>query len=93
MAKSKELVPCSDEVRTAHSPRREIDGRNDHGIEVIIWWIKKSNLVLMSLTELSRNQTLEFAIEPDEVSDALQHPYIYAYNAGMEFKAEEKPME
>lgn len=82
---SGEKLPISDEVRVAETGRRELDSRRDHGIEVVIWWVKKSNLCLLTLTELDKNRAVEFAVEPDKLTDALQHPYVYAYEAGMEF--------
>lgn len=82
---SGEKIPKSDEVQAAESGRHELAARREHGIDVVIWWVKKSNLCLMSLTDIGKNQTLEFAVEPDQVMQALQHPYIYAYQAGMEF--------
>jgi len=65
--------------------RRELDSRRAHGVDVVIWWIKKSNLCLVTLTELDRNRAVEFAVEADEVADALQHPYYYMYLSGQEF--------
>lgn len=82
---SGEKLPISDEVRVAETGRRELDSRRAHGVEVVIWWVKKSNLCIVSLSQAGKERPLEFAVEPDKVLDALQHPYPYADRAGMSF--------
>jgi hypothetical protein len=64
--------------RVESSPiRREIDGRSTPDYEIVLYWVKKSDLILMALTDLGRNQTLEFAVEHDKVLDAKMHPNAY----------------
>lgn len=76
----------SEADRNRFEGRREIDARRAHGVDVVIWWVKKTDLLILSLTDLDKNQAVEFAINPEDVSEALQHPYYFADRAGVVFE-------
>lgn len=58
--------------------RLEIDQRTTPEIEVTVWLLEEHDLLLCSLVDLAQNRGVEFIVEPDEVSEALQHPYYVA---------------
>lgn len=64
--------------------RLEIDSRITPDIEVNIWYLPEHEICILSLVERARNREVEFAVEPDKVSDALQHPWFYASQQGTE---------
>ncbi len=40
-------------------------------------------MVFIVLNDLEKQRRIQFAVEPDKIMDAFEHPYIYGYEAGM----------
>lgn len=79
-----ELMPYSaqrrDRLEEDLANHRELAYRRDHGIEVFLYWHKKTNVLSIMLTDINANQSQNFTVPNDKGLDAFYHPYVYAPN-------------
>lgn len=70
------------EIQLAQEAKKpEIHYERRHGLEIRVYYLREAGRLSMSLTESER--TREFEIPTDSALDAINHPEIYAYQAGM----------
>ena len=63
---------------TAFADRRELAHRSSDGIEVTLFWNKRSTQVTIAVLDTRSNEVLEFEINGSAALDAFNHPYAYA---------------
>jgi hypothetical protein len=64
---------------TATSQQRsELAHRSTDGIEVSLYWSKRTNRVTIELVDWRVDERLEFEVARDKALDAFHHPYAYA---------------
>jgi hypothetical protein len=65
-------------IATAPTDRRELAHRASDGIEVTLFWTKRSNGVTVAVLDTRSDERLEFDVERAAALDAFNHPYAYA---------------
>lgn len=63
---------------TASNERRELAHRTSDGIEVSMFWTKRSNRVTIAVVDTRFGDALEFGVAGSAALDAFNHPYAYA---------------
>lgn len=63
---------------TAHSSIRELDHRNNNGIDVRLLWNVQTNSVCVAVRDECLGGSLTFEVEAADALEAFQHPYAYA---------------
>jgi len=63
---------------TAFTERRELAHRSSDGIEVTLFWTKRSNRVTIAVLDTRSGEALEFEADGSAALDAFNHPYAYA---------------
>jgi hypothetical protein len=63
---------------TAFSDRRELAQRTSDGIEVVLFWSKPSQRVMIAVLDTRSAETLEFEVDGSAALNAFNHPYAYA---------------
>lgn len=57
--------------------KRELLERHTGGVQVIVYWLKKENIISLSLVDEQNNSACEFVIPNDKVMDYFQHPFSH----------------
>ena len=57
---------------------RELDNRNNDGIDVTLLWSPQTNHVWIAVVDQKRGDWFEQYVHPALALDAFQHPYAYA---------------
>ena len=68
--------------------KRELINERRDGLNIIIYWLRKSNLVSIELIDECGNGAVEFIVPNDRVLEARDHPYPYMYRQGLIIKQE-----
>jgi hypothetical protein len=63
---------------TAITERRELANRTSDGIEVTLFWTKRSGQIRIAVLDTRSDEALEFEIDSSAALDAYNHPYAYA---------------
>jgi hypothetical protein len=58
--------------------RRELAHRTGDGIEVTLFWSKRSAEVTVAVLDTRSDEALEFEVDGSAALDAFNHPYAYA---------------
>lgn len=61
---------------------RELDYRRAHGVEVLLQWHKKSNILRLILNDEKEGLSHTFQVDNDKGLEAFNHPYAFAAFAG-----------
>lgn len=56
---------------------RELDQRNNDGIEVTLLWDSVADRVFISVVDGRRGTSLRVDVDPADALDAFHHPYAY----------------
>jgi hypothetical protein len=65
-------------MTTVATPRRELAHRSTDGIDVSLFWNKRSNRVTIELVDVRIDERLDFEVAHEKALDAFHHPYAYA---------------
>jgi hypothetical protein len=57
---------------------RELDRRQNNGVEVALLWSPESNSVAVTVTDWSTGDEFAVEVDPANALDAFHHPYAYA---------------
>jgi hypothetical protein len=63
---------------TTFTDRRELAHRTSDGIEVTLFWSKRSNQVTIEAVDTRSAAAVEFEVDGSAALDAFNHPYAYA---------------
>lgn len=72
------LVPYTEAHRDrveAELTKRELIVERRGGLEIIVWWLSKTNEISLQLIDEGKNETLEAIIPSDSVLKAVAQPY------------------
>lgn len=61
---------------------RELDHRNDDGLEVTLLWSARTGKVFVTLEDARTSERFHFAVDPSAALDAFRHPYVYSRRRG-----------
>jgi hypothetical protein len=64
-------------MTTVATHRSELAHRSTDGIEVSLFWSKRSNRVTIELVDTRLDERLLFEVAPQKALDAFRHPYVY----------------
>jgi hypothetical protein len=65
--------------------RAELAVREQNGVEVTLFWIRGTDVLLVAVTDRRNGESLEFALEPgDRPLEVFHHPYAYAAARGID---------
>ena len=65
-------------MTTMASLRSELAHRSTDGIDVSLFWSRRSDRVTIEVVDTRINQRIEFEVPPEKALDAFHHPYPYA---------------
>ena len=67
-------------LKPSHNPttRRELAQRSSNGIEVTLFWSKRTNGVTVEVFDERSDERFEFEVDGSVALDAFNHPYAYA---------------
>jgi hypothetical protein len=65
-------------MTTMTEQRSELAHRSSDGIDVSLFWNKRSDRVTIEIADSRLDEFLEFEVAPDKALDAFCHPYAYA---------------
>jgi hypothetical protein len=68
---------CVTGVRETPSLPRELDHRENDGIDVTLLWYEDSNRVAVRVVDSETGEELELEVAAGDARDAFQHPYAY----------------
>lgn len=71
-----------DEVE-ARLNTKELDYRVSHGIEIFLYWHRKTNTLSGCIIDPRGPQTLVFPVPNDKGNTYMQHPYLFAQGDGV----------
>ena len=57
---------------------RELDHRNNDGIEVWLLWDSHADRVFVSVEDHRRDRSFHMSVDAADALDAFHHPYAYA---------------
>jgi len=63
---------------TALTDRRELAYRTIDGIDVTLFWTKRSDQITIAVVDTRSDEALEFDVDGSAALDAFNHPYAYA---------------
>jgi hypothetical protein len=66
---------------------RELDFRRSNSTAVRLLWRKSDNQVRVAVRDLESDAIFELVVRPEHALDAFNHPYAYAAQHGMDFRA------
>jgi len=70
--------------RTSDLGIRELDHRNDNGIDVTLLWNPRTNGLLVAVEDARVDESFRLHVDAAHASDAFHHPYAYADRARIE---------
>jgi hypothetical protein len=70
------------------STATELAYRRDGGIEVALFWNRRTGRLTVSVADLASGDAFQMPIAPDQALDAFHHPYAYAASLGVVYGAE-----
>jgi hypothetical protein len=69
---------------SASFSRAELDVREQDGASVALFWIRGTDVLVVSVVDSGNGQSFELVLEPDERAlDVFHHPYAYAAARGL----------
>ena len=66
---------------------RELAHRAADGVEVTLLWSRRTNRVLLVVSDSRTGEEFELVVPHSRALDAFEHPYAYASSQGVEFVA------
>ena len=65
--------------------RAELAVREEDGIAVTLFWLRGTDVLLVSVVDHRRGESFELVLEPHERAlDVFHHPYAYAAARGLD---------
>jgi hypothetical protein len=57
---------------------RELDQRNDDGLEVTLLWSPRTGKVFLAVEDARTEERFHFAVDPATALEAFRHPFAYS---------------
>jgi hypothetical protein len=75
-------------MSTATTPQyKELAQRTRGGVEVTLYWATADDRLLVVVDDERTGDLFEFEIDASHALDAVEHPYAYAAQRGIEYVA------
>lgn len=71
---------------TRRAPYRELAYRASDGIEVVLFWHRGTDELLVSVSDERSGADFELAAGPDQALDVFNHPYAHAAFRGLPYE-------
>ncbi len=66
--------------------RAELAVREQSGVAVTLYWVRGTDVLLVSVVDRRNGEAFELVLQPDERAlDVFHHPYAYAAARGLDF--------
>jgi hypothetical protein len=66
--------------------RAELAVREQNGVAVTLYWVRGTDVLLVSVVDRRNGEAFELVLQPDERAlDVFHHPYAYAAARGLDF--------
>jgi hypothetical protein len=65
-------------MTTPTSSRKELAHRTSAGIDVYLFWERRTNRITVEVIDTRTRHSFELDIDPRDALDAFNHPYAYA---------------
>ena len=66
--------------------RAELAVREQSGVEVTLYWVRGTDVLLVSVVDRRNGEAFELVLQPGERAlDVFHHPYAYAATRGLDF--------
>ena len=72
-----EIVKIREEEPQLSRARQELTRRCSDGIEIIMFWVKSSDQVVVSVEDTRLGESFELHVEKDRAKEAYEHPFGY----------------
>lgn len=57
---------------------RELDHRNNDGIDVALFWAPRTNRIFVAVEDERHGDAFKFDVDAADALEAFRHPYAYA---------------